>query len=129
MPATPYSASYKRKLAGLLSGPPVSCTHCGRRQATTLDHWPPLGMHAHRPDTDCCRLLPSCGERNRRGGQMVAAGAWRPTARLAGPEPEPERGGLDSSDRRWDVAWLHELRDTPADAVWPRLMTVPHPLA
>jgi len=107
----------------------VQCTHCGRRQATTLDHWPPLGMHAHRPDADCCRLLPSCEECNHRGGQMVAAGTWRPTAILAGPEPEPERHGLDASDRRWQVPWLQALCGVPADAVWPRLMTVPHPLA
>jgi len=129
LPATPYSASYKRKLAGLLAGPPVPCTHCRRRQAVTLDHYPPLGMHAHRPDTDCCRLLPSCEECNSRGGQMVANGTWRPNAVLAALEAEPERQGLDAGDKRWRVEWLAELVDVPADGVWPRLMTVPHPRA
>src|SRR4029077_19219670 len=126
MPATPYSSSYKRKLAGLLSGPAVPCTHCRRRQAVTLDHYPPLGMHAHRPDTDCCRLLPSCSECNSRGGQMVANGTWRPNAVLAALEAEPERQGLDAGDRRWRVDWLAELVDVPADGGWARLMTVPH---
>lgn len=50
---------------------------------------------------------------------------WKPAA----AEPEPERDGLDASDDRWDVPWLKKLRRVPADAVWPRLMTVPHPRA
>jgi hypothetical protein len=44
-------------------------------------------------------------------------------------EPEPERSGLLVGDRRWRVAWLKGLRRPPADATWPRLMTVPHPRA
>jgi len=129
MPASGYSGSYQRKLAGLRSGPPLTCAHCLKRRATTLDHNPPLAMHVHRPDSGCCVLVPSCEPCNRGGGQMVANGTWRPGATLAGVESLPERAGLDPSDRRWDVPWLEELRDTPADAVWPRLMTVPHPLA
>lgn len=44
-------------------------------------------------------------------------------------ELEPERPGLGASDRRWRVPWLRGLRRPPADATWPRLMTVPHPRA
>jgi hypothetical protein len=40
-----------------------------------------------------------------------------------------ERDGLAWSDRRWQVGWLKGLRRPPADAMWPRLMTVPHPRA
>jgi hypothetical protein len=33
-------------------------------------------------------------------------------------------------DPVWDAApWLERLRDVPAEAVWPRLMTLPHPRA
>lgn len=36
--------------------------------------------------------------------------------------------GFDVDDAVWDAAWwLDELREVPADAVWPRFMTVPHP--
>src|SRR4029077_14349435 len=40
-----------------------------------------------------------------------------------------ERAGLGAKDRRWNRVWLRELRRPPADATWPRLMTVPHPKA
>ena len=50
---------------------------------------------------------------------------WKPPP----PEAEPERAGLDPGDERWDVPWLKGLRRVPKDAVWPRLMTVPHPRA
>jgi hypothetical protein len=40
---------------------------------------------------------------------------------------EPE--GLDVDDAVWDVRWLDDLREVPADAWWPRFMTAPHPLA
>ena len=89
-----YDRVYRRKLAGLLQGPPMPCVHCKRRRATTLDHDPPLGMHPHRPDTGCCRLLPSCEQCNRRGGTLVANGRWRPGATLAEPDAERERDGL-----------------------------------
>jgi hypothetical protein len=48
------------------------------------------------------------------------------------PEPvllEPEREGFGKSDPCWGVPWLRGLRRVPGDAVWPRLMTVPHPSA
>lgn len=46
---------------------------------------------------------------------------WQPQVEL-----EPERPGLPASDPRWRVPWLASLRKVPPDAVWPRLMTVPH---
>jgi hypothetical protein len=124
-----YSSSYRRKLEGLKAGPPLPCAHCKRRRATTLDHSPPLAMHLHRPDSGCCVLVPSCEPCNRRGGQMVANGTWRPAVALAAPEPEPERDGFGVGHRAWRVPWLRALRDVPPDATWPRLMTIPHPRA
>ena len=84
-------------------------------------------MHVHRKDGACCRLIPCCEDCNRRGGIMVANGTWRPGAELAGMEVEAEPGGLPQSDSRWQQPWLAHLLDVPADGVWPRLMTVPHP--
>jgi len=86
-------------------------------------------MHKHRDNTGCCRWIPSCHKCNHHGGQLVRTGEWRPGIELAMPEPEPERDGLASDDRRWRVPWLARLRQVPAGAVWPRLMTVPHPAA
>lgn len=88
-------------------------------------------MHVHREGSHCCRQVPSCEPCNLRGGLMVANGTWRPGAVLAPTEyePPPEREGLAASDPRWRVPWLRGLLDVPADAVWPRLMTVPHPRA
>jgi hypothetical protein len=43
---------------------------------------------------------------------------------VVAPEPEPE--GLGWDDERWRVPWLKGLRRPPADASWPRLMSVPH---
>jgi hypothetical protein len=48
---------------------------------------------------------------------------------MSAPAAQPQRDGLHPDDPRWDVPWLDELRDVPADAVWPRLMTIPHPRA
>ena len=64
---------------------------------------------------------------NRAAGGRQSGGRvqWRPGP----PEPEPERDGLEPDDERWGVPWLTALRKVPADAVWPRLMTVPHPRA
>src|SRR5262245_9435285 len=63
-----------------------------------------------------------------RGPEHVACN--RPThARRDRVELEPEPAGLEPSDRRWRVPWLRGLRSPPAGAVWPRLMTVPHPRA
>jgi hypothetical protein len=44
-------------------------------------------------------------------------------------ETYAEPPGLDPSHPAWSVPWLDELRAMPADATWPRYMTVPHPRA
>lgn len=36
---------------------------------------------------------------------------------------------IGATDAAWSVPWLEELRDVPADASWPRLMSAPHPRA
>jgi hypothetical protein len=110
----------------MLQGEPVLCAHCKRRPAVTLDHDPPLAMHVHRNNSGCCRLIPSCVECNRAGGVAVQTGRWRPSTVPAPAELEPERDGVEAADKRWRVPWLDFLRDVPEDAIWPRLMTVPH---
>jgi hypothetical protein len=45
------------------------------------------------------------------------------------PDPVPEPVGFGPDDPVWNVPWLEQLLEVPADAVWPRLMTVPHPQA
>ena len=129
MAASPYSEPRYRRTRRQLQGQPVLCSHCKRRPATTLDHDPPLAMHVHRNGSGCCRLIPSCEECNRAGGQLVQQGRWRPSMAPVADEVEPERDGLPASDKRWRVPWLEALAGVPADAVWPRLMTVPHPRA
>lgn len=131
MPHPAYGYTYQRRLANMRAGPPVACAHCRRARATTLDHYPPLAMHEHREGTDCCRLVPSCVACNERGGLMVQLGTWRPDVMLAPVDADRpvEPHGVASSDARWNVAWLSGLLPAPSDAVWPRLMTVPHPRA
>jgi hypothetical protein len=120
-----------RRFRDQLARSPVLCEHCHRDQATEPDHEPPIGMHHHREGTGCCRLVPSCRRCNREASRLVVEGRWRPGAATDAlpSEPQPERGGLDAKDRRWRVDWLADLRRPPPDAVWPRLMTVPHPAA
>jgi hypothetical protein len=122
-----YGARYERIRRQLLD-PPVLCAHCKRRPANTLDHHPPLAMHVHVEGSRCCHLIPSCADCNREGGHLVQQGRWRPDVALPPVEAEelPERDGLPWSDRRFRVPWLEGLRRPPADATWPRLMTVPH---
>jgi hypothetical protein len=58
---------------------------------------------------------------------LVQQGRWRADGVVETElEPEEERDGLAWSDSRWRVPWLKGLRKPPADAVWPRLMSVPH---
>jgi hypothetical protein len=40
-------------------------------------------------------------------------------------EMEPE--GISADDPCWRVPWLIDLLEVPADAVWPRFMSAPHP--
>ena len=59
-------------------------------------------------------------------GRRAVRQPWQAPAQA---EFAPEREGLDASDAVWRVPWLKGLRRVPADATWPRLMTVPHPQA
>ena len=84
----------------------------------------------HVEGSGCCVLCPACGPCQRRRGRIWptrrAVVRWSMTTwwRLS----EPVGFGVD--DAVWDVApWLEDLREVPAEAVWPRLMTVPHPAA
>jgi hypothetical protein len=101
---------------------------CGERQATELDHVPPLSQHVHVEGSGCCRSLPACGPCQREQGAAVG---WNnrhltpePEPRFAVEEPDDSPG---PGDARWDVPWLDGLRDVPSNATWPRFMTAPHP--
>jgi hypothetical protein len=124
-----YADPNYRRVHRLVVGSGVLCAHCQRAKATTLDHDPPLAMHKHRPSGHCCRLLPSCEDCNRESARQVLTGTWRPGADMVAPELEPERAGIPADDKRWRVPWLKGLLAPPDNAVWPRLMTVPHPRA
>jgi hypothetical protein len=127
---TPYGGSYPKERKRLLAGKPL-CVHCleqGRkRPATEGDHQPPLALHTHVDGSDCCVLVPSCGPCQREQAGLLAM-ARRPNP-VSAPAPvfDGEPAGFDVADAVWDRVWLEELRDVPAEAVWPRLMTVPHP--
>lgn len=122
-----YGPRYRRIRRMILETRPL-CAHCKQARATTLDHDPPLAMHVHREGTGCCRLIPACESCNKSAGAAIAAGLWLPGFAPAPleVEEEPEREGLEASDKRWRVPWLRGLRRPPKDAVWPRLMSVPH---
>jgi hypothetical protein len=103
-------------------GPGIVCAVCGRRPATEIDHVPPLVLHQHLSGSGCCHLRPSCHDCARRqGGQLHGEG------RVAEVDTPPEPAGLDPSHPAWSVPWLDELRQVPANAAWPRYMTVPAP--
>src|SRR5882672_1705931 len=126
---SPYGPAYQRTRRLLLAGRPW-CVHClaeGRRVvATEADHQPPLARHRHVDGSGCCRLVPSCAPHQRQQAMHLALG--RPTPAAPPVELLEDPVGFDLDDAVWDVAsWLDDLREVPADAVWPRLMTVPHP--
>lgn len=117
----------------MLAGDPI-CVHCRRRPATEADHSPPLARHVHVDGGDCCVLLPSCSLCARRQGAILARRVTPPRPPAASPlagaaPPTLEPDGWPADDDVWDVPWLEALRDVPADATWPRLMTPPHPAA
>lgn len=104
---------------------------CDGAPGTEPDHVPPLSRHRHVDGSGCCVLKAACSACQRR--QAVLLANETRMAKASGlvlefdEEPEPEGFPLESDV--WAVPWLDDLRDLPADAVWPRLMTVPHPRA
>src|SRR5262245_47789596 len=71
----------------------------------------------HRHAADC----PMGGNRATSGRRMSGRDQLRATV-----EESPEPSGFAQADPVWSVPWLESLRRVPADATWPRLMTVPH---
>lgn len=66
-----------------LKATPTRCAYCGRYDATTLDHVPPLALHDHRRGAQCCRYVPACTACNCGAGGAIArarAAQIRPTA-------------------------------------------------
>ena len=126
MAKPPYrTAGYQRARAEMLADHPP-CAHRGPRclgSATEADHQPPLALHDHRPGSDCCTLLPSCGPCARDQGGRLGGGLVPRLvpSKVTEPAPVPLE--------RFDVEWLEDLLDPPAEAVWPRFMTAPHPEA
>ena len=127
------TARYRRERTAVLAGSPL-CVHCHVRPAVEADHQPPLSCHAHVPGTGCCQLVPSCFRCGRRQGALLVNG-YRPRKRVTtvaavtSTPVDSEPGGFDVADQVWDRPWIDPLRDVPADAVWPRLMSAPHPAA
>ena len=107
------------------------CHLCGE-PASELDHQPPLAVHRHVEGSGCCRVLPACGDCQRKqGAELGFAGHWTPAQPPVDPaelvELPPSPGPTDPV---WDRApWLAELRNVPPEGSWPRLMTEPHPAA
>lgn len=133
---SPYGPAYERARRAVLHGDPPCWRGCGR-VASEADHQPPIELHNHRepwPSSGCCELKPICDVCHREQGGLIAM-----SRRLApvpdalevaeAEEPELEVVGLGASDPVWRVPWLKGLLKVPADATWPRFMTVPHPLA
>jgi hypothetical protein len=104
----------------------VLCWECGERQATVPDHYPPLSAHAHVEGSGCCKLLPHCLRCSRAQGARQASAKGRPAEAL---DELLDPLGFPPDHPVWDVSWIDPLRDVPANASWPRLMTPPHPQA
>src|SRR5262245_30752288 len=120
----PYDADFRRERRILLANQPL-CVHCGQERATIADHQPPLALHDHVKGSKCCVLVPSCRVCSFAQGGDVAHSVDLPEP----VAPRREWEGFGPDDPVWRVPWLEPLLDVPADAVWPRLMTVPHPQA
>jgi hypothetical protein len=126
---------YLTARATLLATTPL-CHECKVRPARVADHVPSLSEHRHVIGGGCiCVLRPHCWECSAsQGGRLRARQLDEELGRIAGQTHEEEQVvlepvGFDSDDRAWDVPWLDQLRDVPAEGSWPRLMTPPHPLA
>lgn len=128
---SPYGPAYERERRRLIGRPCAMRLVCSGARATEAGHVPPLARHRHIEGSGCCRLVPACGPCQRREAVELANETRRGTAVVVDALVEvAEPVGFDVDDPVWDVAgWLDDLREVPADAVWPRLMTVPHPTA
>jgi len=122
---SPYGPAHERRRRALIR-PGARCHLCGA-PASEVDHVPPLALHTHVEGSGCCRSLPACGPCQRAQAADLGwhrHGAPAPVVKPAVLEP-PDSPGPDAVV--WQVPWLDEYRCVPADASWPRYMTVPHP--
>jgi hypothetical protein len=119
------SAAYLRARAEL-GASVVLCWECGERRATVPDHYPPLSAHQHVEGSGCCKLLPHSLRCSRVQGARQASVKVRS---VETPDELLDPLGFPADHAVWDVSWLDPLRDVPANASWPRLMTPPHAAA
>lgn len=125
---SPYGPSYERARARMVGRPCELRLVCAGAPATSADHVPPLSRHRHVEGSGCCRLRPACAACQQRQAVTLANETQRGRASVVDDLVElVEPDGFPVDDPVWDVPWLDDLRDVPADAVWPRLMTAPHP--
>ena len=63
---------YRNARAWLTANPNTRCWHDNcTALADTIDHVPAITLHQHRPDTNCCRLLPACRAHNCGDGARI----------------------------------------------------------
>ena len=125
---SPYGPAHEKLRKALIKPGTLCHFGCGR-QASELDHVPPLALHDHHEGTSCCVSLPACWRCQREQAAELGwhrHGALDPVVGDPVAEPDDSPG---PDDPIWDVPWLDELRDVPDSATWPRFMTAPHPAA
>jgi hypothetical protein len=119
-----YGWTHKKTRAALetvVLGGGVTCARCGQ-PIIAGEQW-----HLGHTDDRSAYTGPEHARCNiRAAGEKAARMRWYPPPE---PELEPERTGVAANDERWRVPWLNPLLKVPADATWPRFMTVPHPAA
>lgn len=126
MPSGAYARQHQDARARLLAGNPP-CWVCGE-PATIADHEPPLTTHRHLGEgKGCCTLVPHCARCSSVQGGILRRTGLVPPAPWDPLETVDEPAGFDVTSPVWAVPWLDGLLEVPADAVWPRLMTPPHP--
>ena len=122
-----YGKEFQRERSRILAGG-ARCSYCGD-VASVADHHPPITRHEHVAIGICCRLVPSC-----RDCSDAQGGRLRHGRTIVGPDGADEQlilepVGYEPEHPCWQVSWLDNLRQVPPNAVWPRLMTPPHPRA
>lgn len=126
---SPYGPGYERERRRLLGKPCRLRLVCSGDPATEADHVPPLSRHRHVDGSGCCKLQPACGPCQRRQAVTLANETRRAAAVAVELDEVVEPDGFPLDSPVWRVDWLEDLLDVPGDAVWPRLMTAPHPVA